>query len=69
MKEITLEMTYAQAAALFVGGLEWSIVQREEGKEDQVFDFDWNIYSVNDVVVRKDYVAQAVKVGTADNEF
>ena len=38
VKEITLEMTYAQAAALFVDGLAWSIVQREEGKEDQVFD-------------------------------
>ena len=29
--------------------------------------FDWNVYAVNDVVVRKDYVEQAVKVGTADN--
>lgn len=37
-KAVTLEMTYAQAAALFVDGLAWSIVQREEGKEDQVFD-------------------------------
>ena len=38
VKEITLEMTYAQAAALFVDGLAWSIVQRENGKADQVFD-------------------------------
>ncbi len=29
--------------------------------------FDWRIYSVNDTVVRKDYVEQAVKAGTADN--
>ena len=29
--------------------------------------FDWKIYSVNDVVVRKEYVEQAVKYGTADN--
>ena len=29
--------------------------------------FDWRIYSVNDTVVRKDYVEQEVKVGTADN--
>lgn len=29
-KAVTLEMTYAQAAALFVDGLDWSIVQREE---------------------------------------
>lgn len=29
--------------------------------------FDWRIYSVNDVVVRKDYVGQEVKAGTADN--
>ena len=29
--------------------------------------FDWKIYSVNDIVVRKDYVEQAVKYGTADN--
>lgn len=29
-KAITLEMDYATAAALFVDGLAWSIVQREE---------------------------------------
>ena len=29
--------------------------------------FDWHIYSVNDTVVRKDYVEQEVKTGTADN--
>lgn len=30
--------------------------------------FDWKIYSVNDVIVRKDYIEQANPVGTsADN--
>ena len=29
-KSITLEMTYAEAVGLFVDGLAWSIVQREE---------------------------------------
>lgn len=29
-KSITLEMTYAEAVKLFVNGLVWSIVQREE---------------------------------------
>ena len=29
--------------------------------------FDWNVYAVNDVVVRKDYVAQEITMGTADN--
>ena len=29
--------------------------------------FDWNIYSVNGIVVRKDYVAQETTMGTADN--
>ena len=28
--------------------------------------FDWNIYSVNDVVVRKEYVEQEYPVGTKD---
>ena len=30
--------------------------------------YDWKVYSVNDVVVRKEYISQAVPVGTsADN--
>ena len=29
-KSITLEMTYAEAIVLFVDGLAWSIIQREE---------------------------------------
>lgn len=29
--------------------------------------FDWRIYSVNDVAVRKDYVEQETTMGTADN--
>lgn len=28
--------------------------------------FDWRIYSVNGVVVRKDYVEQKVKIGTPE---
>lgn len=27
--------------------------------------FDWKIYSVNDVIVRKDYIEQAMPVGTS----
>lgn len=29
--------------------------------------FDWRVYAVNNVVVRKEYVRQAHPVGTADN--
>lgn len=29
--------------------------------------YDWKVYTVNDVTVRKEYVAQAVPVGTKDN--
>lgn len=29
--------------------------------------FDWRVYAVNRVIVRKEYVAQANPVGTADN--
>lgn len=36
-------------------------------KQSDKLGFDWHIYSVNDVVVRKDYVEQEIKVGTADN--
>lgn len=35
-KAITLEMGYAEAAALFVDGVEWSIVQKEEVPAYQV---------------------------------
>lgn len=37
------------------------------GQSDKL-GFDWAIYSVNDVVVRKDYIEQADPIGTsADN--
>lgn len=29
--------------------------------------FDWTVYSVNDIVVRKEYVAQETPTGTKDN--
>lgn len=29
--------------------------------------FNWNVYAVNNIVVRKEYVEQEVKVGTADS--
>lgn len=57
-KAITLEMTYEEAAALFVDGLKWSIVQREEvsayydkdgeliGTETQDTEFDNGDYDV-----------------------
>lgn len=37
-KSITCAMTYAQAAAQFVDGLEWSIVCQEGGAEAAVYD-------------------------------
>ena len=36
-------------------------------KQSDKLGFDWRIYSVNDVVVRKDYIEQEVKAGTTDN--
>lgn len=43
------------------GGITEAVMQSDK------LGFDWRIYSVNDVVVRKDYIEQAVKSGTADN--
>ena len=56
-KAITLEMTYAEAVALFVNGLVWSIVQRDEvptfdengvqtGTEIQETEFDNSEYNL-----------------------
>lgn len=58
-KAITLEMTYAEAAQLFVDGLSWSIVQRDtvlayasdgspiaETAEEQVQEWDNSDYNV-----------------------
>lgn len=43
------------------GGISMTVEQSDK------LGFDWRIYSVNDTVVRKDYVEQEVKVGTADS--
>lgn len=43
------------------GGITEAVMQSDK------LGFDWRIYSVNDVVVRKDYVEQEVKAGTANN--
>ena len=43
------------------GGISMTVEQSDK------LGFDWRIYSVNDVVVRKDYVEQETPVGTADN--
>ena len=40
---------------------------REEVTQSDKLGYDWHIYYVNDVAVRKDYVAQEVPYGTADN--
>lgn len=50
-KAITLEMDYATASKLFVDGLAWSIVQREEvetenGVETQETEFDNSDYNL-----------------------
>ena len=59
-KAITLEMDYETAAALFVDGLAWSIVQREEvetenGKETVETEFDNSEYNLaGDITVHRD---------------
>ena len=40
---------------------------REEVTQSDKLGYDWHIYYVNDIAVRKDYVAQEVPYGTADN--
>lgn len=40
---------------------------REEITQSDKLGYDWHIYYVNDIAVRKDYVAQEVPYGTADN--
>ena len=59
-KAITLEMDYPTAAALFVDGVAWSIVQREEvetekGKETVETVFDNSAYNLaGDITVHRD---------------
>ena len=43
------------------GGISMALEQSDK------LGFDWRIYSVNDVAVRKDYVEQETTMGTADN--
>ena len=43
------------------GGISVSVEQSDK------LGYDWYIYTVNDVVVRKDYAAQENPAGTADN--
>lgn len=40
---------------------------REEIIQSDKIGFDWRIFYVNDVAVRKDYVEQEIPYGTADN--
>jgi hypothetical protein len=40
---------------------------REEVTQSDKLGYDWHIYYVNDIAVRKDYVAQETPYGTADN--
>lgn len=41
-------------------------IRTEQMQSDKV-GYDWLVYYVNDVVVRKDYVEQEIPFGTADN--
>lgn len=40
---------------------------REEIAQSDKIGFDWRIFYVNDIAVRKDYVEQEIPFGTADN--
>jgi hypothetical protein len=40
---------------------------REEVTQSDKLGYDWHIYYVNDIAVRKDYVEQETPYGTADN--
>lgn len=40
---------------------------REEIIQSDKIGFDWRIFYVNDIVVRKEYVEQEIPFGTADN--
>lgn len=44
-----------------VGGITTTVTQSDK------LGFDWKNFFVNDVLVRREYVEQAVKYGTADN--
>ena len=40
---------------------------REETIQSDKIGFDWHIFYVNDIAVRKEYVEQEIPFGTADN--
>lgn len=40
---------------------------REEVTQSDKIGYDWHIFYVNDIAVRKDYVEQEIPYGTADN--
>lgn len=40
---------------------------REEVTQSDKMGYDWRIFYVNDIAVRKDYVEQEIPFGTADN--
>lgn len=40
---------------------------REEVTQSDKIGYDWRIFYVNDIAVRKDYVEQEIPFGTADN--
>lgn len=40
---------------------------REEVTQSDKIGYDWRIFYVNDIAVRKDYVEQEIPYGTADN--
>ena len=40
---------------------------REEITQSDKIGFDWRVFYVNDIAVRKDYVEQEIPFGTADN--
>lgn len=45
-KTVTLAMPYAQAAQLFVDGLHWAVVWREDGADDAAQEQDCSDYCV-----------------------
>lgn len=57
MKAAITDGKMVQAA----GGITSTVTQSDK------LGFDWKNFFVNDILVRRDYVEQAVKAGTADN--
>ena len=69
-KSITLEMTYAEAAVLFVDGLAWSIVQREEiPVEKPIYEVDENGELVLDENGQPIQIGTEYVVDTKETEF